>query len=49
MAHLYTTYQIWENEEILFQSLKECIGEFFKNEKSSLLDIYKKQISQSKQ
>jgi hypothetical protein len=48
MAHLYTTYQKWENQTALEQALQECIGDFFKNDKRSLLEVYEnyKQVSE---
>jgi hypothetical protein len=48
MAHLYTTYQRWENQKVLEQALQECIGDLFKKNKHSLLEIYEnyKQVSE---
>lgn len=48
MAHLYTTYQKWENQAILTEALKECIGDLFKNNKRSILEVYEnyKEVSE---
>lgn len=40
ISHLYTTYQKWESDEKLDEALKACIGDLFKNNNRSVVEIY---------
>jgi len=40
MAHMHIPYQKWENEQVFEQALKECIGDLFKKENRTILEIY---------